>query len=438
MSVDRVFAQLNNIEKDWEKKENSVDKWKRGPSNSVNFIKSSTLKLLISALLVSWMWNTQNKNKSSLSSSDFQNKNTETVYNDDIMWMDVEATRLNIIDFADIESFKTLYRPSFIKNELYSSSPIFKYEEYDKDHISGISIDEELGLAPWTHTPQTIREFLYLSMFQKLSYKDYQNMFKWFKDLEQWRSLSNCWVIAAIKNIARSKYFDVLMMTSIEKNGDDSFNLYMPLWEPRWIKVIITNKDLETDGSSWPIWYRILEIWFAKYLLFQKRIIPNTSVTMTNELMKKIEWWIAWDAMSTFLWPKSFSYTRLEDDIKDKVAILNCLYSFDPKNLSPIFVTPINKDWKSDKHFFELWWETIYHGHAYSICDIEKKWDIIKYVVLDNTWNTDRVKWWKTVKLKLSDFLNCFSFLYPGKITDNFLNFSTSSDEVKAVDSYYR
>lgn len=438
MSVDRNFAHLNNVKRDWEKARNSANKWKNKPSKMVNFIKSSTLKLLIPALLMSWMW-INNTLKNRWSGNDFSNKDkkTEIISDESNTLMSIDPNELGVKDLAAFTPNMMSYKPSLVENKLHDSKLIFDNGEYDKNNISGISIDEELGFAPWTHVPQTIGEELYLNAFRRLSHEDYQNMFKWFKDIRQW-TLGDCYVVTAIKNIARSKYFDVLMMTSLERTGEDSFNLYMPLWEPKWVKVKITNKDLESAGLHGSIWYKILEVWFAKYLLFKKGIIDNTSIIMTDKLMKKIESWSAWDAMLTLLWPKSFSNVRLTDDAKNKLTILNYLYSFDPKNLWSISVTSKIKEWKNDQKFYELWWETIYYGHAYSVCGVQKKWDTIEYVVLDNPWNTNKKVWWKKIKLKISDFLDCFTFVNVGKTTNNFLNFKTSPDEVKIVDAIDR
>lgn len=401
-----------------------------------NFVKKSTLKMLIPALLMSWVW-VSNILRNRRSDNTYSNKKTEVVSDENNMLMDVEPNGLSIKDLATFKPNWVSYKPSLIENELHDSKLIFDNWEYDENNISSISIDEELGFAPWTHVPQTINEGLYLSTFKKLSYEDYQDMFRWLKNLKQW-TLGDCYLVAAIKNIARSKYFDVLMMTSLEMSGDDSFNLYMPLWEPKWLKVRINSKDLESASVHWSIWYKILEVWFAKYLLFKEGLIDNTNITMTNTLMKKIESWSAWDAMLTLLWPKSFSNVRLTDDAKNRLTILNYLYSFDPKNLWSISVTSKIKKWKNDKKFYKIWWQTIYYGHAYNICSVEKNWDTIEYVTLENTWNTDKKEWWKDITLSVADFLDCFSFVNVGKTTCNFLNYNTSPDEIKIIDKIDR
>ena len=54
MSIDRGFIHLNKIKKDWGKMENSTNKWKDKPSKMARFNKTSIIKLLIPALLMSW------------------------------------------------------------------------------------------------------------------------------------------------------------------------------------------------------------------------------------------------------------------------------------------------------------------------------------------------------------------------------------------------
>ena len=437
MSIDRGFIHLNKTKKDWGKMENSTNKWKDKPSKMARFNKTSIIKLLIPALLMSWWGISVIKNAKSASLTKSKNKKIELVSDENNILMDEQPTDAWFdIGLAAIMPSKASYKPA-IEHELNNSMLIFDNGEYTKNDISGISLDEELGIAPWTHVAQTIKEDLYLSMFRRLSDEDYQDMFKWFNTMRQW-TLGDCYLIAAIKNLARSKYFNTLMKSSIERTGDDSFILYMPLWEPNWVKVKITSEDLKAAHLRGAIWYQILEVWFSKYLLFKEWVISSTNGIITDKLIKKIEAWSAWDAMLTLLWPKSFSNIRLTWDPKNKLTILKYLESYDPKNLWSISISSKFKEWKTDKKFYEVWWEPIYYGHAYSICGIEKDWDLIKYVILDNPHNDPKKPWWRKVKLKISDFFDCFSFINISHPTDNFLNFITFPDEVKVVDAIDR
>ena len=426
MSIDREFRFLNkswDSLNNWASAENSVNEWIHRPSKMVDFVKSSTLKYLFPVLMVTAWWIAFNKSHWD-----------KTAY-------DESAAPLILEDYDT--SFK------IDPNKLYTWNYLFEGQvqgiddntwgmvydgKYDYNHVSGVTLDEEFDYAPWTHIFQTTKEDLYMTLHRKLSTEDYQNLFKWLKDLRQW-SLGNCYFVVAIKNLARSKYFDTLMMTSVEREGDDSFNLYMPLWEPWWVKISITKEDLEAATIWWPLWYKILEIWFSKYLLFKKWIIHDTNMTITNDLMKKMKKWSAWETTMSLLWPKSFINKCIKNEASNKLKILDWLRNYDPKNLWIISATSKFKQWKTDKNFYEIWWKTIYYGHAYCVCGVEKEWFIIKSVILENPWNNDNIKWWWKIKLSIDDFLNGFSLVNIGHATDNLLNLSTTYDEIKVVDS---
>ena len=426
MSIDREFRFLNetwNSFNSWKIIENSADKWKDKPSKMVDFVKNSTLKYLIPTLLITawWIW---------LKKHIWE----EHIYDESAAPLILDDNHLDFkIDQLKINTNNHLFDD--ISETIGDNYSVVMYDEgYDQNFISSIPLDEELDYAPWTHIFQTTKENLYWSMYKKLSMEDYQELFKWLRNLRQW-SLGNCYFIVAIKNLARSKYFDTLMMTSIEKNGDNSFNLYMPLWEPWWVKISITPEDLEATTIWWPLWYKILEIWFAKYLLFKKWIIPDTSIIISDELMKKMEVWSAWETMMSLLWPKSFVNKCIRNETSNRTKILNWLKNYNPKDLSAISITTKFKEWKSDKNSYDVWWEKVYYGHAYALCGIEKDWDTIKNVILENPWNNENKKWWCRIRLSIDDFFDSFSLINIWHKTSNFLNLGTFSDEVKVVDS---
>lgn len=426
MGIDREFRFLNaawNSLNGWNNIENSANRWKDKPSKMVDFVKISTLKYLIPTLLITawWIW---------LKKHIWE----EHIYDESAAPLILED---NHTDFK-IDQLKLKTNNQLFNTTTENSEDNFWWvlydEGYDQNYISSISLDEELDYAPWTHIFQTTKEDLYWSMYKKLSMEDYQELFKWLRNLRQW-SLGNCYFIVAIKNLARSKYFDTLMMTSVERDGDNSFNLYMPLWEPWWVKISITTEDLEATTIWWPLWYKILEIWFAKYLLFKKWIIPDTSIIISDELMKKMEVWSAWETMMSLLWPKSFVNKCIRNETSNRTKILNWLKNYNPKDLSAISITTKFKEWKSDKNSYDVWWEKVYYGHAYALCCIEKDWDTIKNVILENPWNNENKKWWCRIRLSIDDFFDSFSLINIWHKTSNFLNLGTFSDEVKVVDS---
>lgn len=408
---------------DWNNFETSIKKWKGKSWKMINFIKDSSVKYLIPALVITFWWIKLAKRHS-------ENTNCNKDNTPLLLEKDDTDCKINPLTI-DIPKFLS---DNMDENVDDNARGVMYDEGYDQNYISGIPLDEELDYAPWTHILQTTKENLYRTIYKKLSFKNYQELFKWLKNLKQWY-LGNCYFIVAIKNLARSKYFDTLMMTSVERTGKESFNLYMPLWEPWWMKISITSEDLKATTIWWPLWYKILEIWFAKYLLFKKKIINTPDFVMAGELMKKMEVWSPWETMMSLLWPKSFINKCIRNEASNRLRIINWLRNYDPKNLWTISATSKFKEWKTDKNCYEVWWETVYYGHAYCICGIEKEWDIIKSITLENPWNRDNKKWWRKIKLSIEDFLNSFSLINFGHMTDNFLNLWTLPDETKIIDS---
>lgn len=426
MSIDREFKHLNkkgHYSFAWNSSENSVEKWIKKPSKMIDFIKFKTVKILIPALILAFWW----KENSNNMYDEIKYDESRTPLALEECDIDIETNPIKIN--SQFYFFNDVREP-FDENFWFALLD----ESHDNNYISGIHLDENFDYAPWTHILQTTKEILFQSMYKKLSFEDYQVLFKWLKNLKQW-ALGNCYFVATIKNLARSKYFDTLMMTSLERTWEDSFNLYMPLWEPWWMKIKITSKDIESATIRGPLWYKILEVWFSKYLLCKKWIISSPNIIMTKDLMKKMAAWGAWLAMRSLLWPKSFTNKFLLNNSSNKEIIINWLRNYDPKDLSVISVSSKFKEWKTDQNSYEVWWETIYYGHAYCLCGIEKEWDSIKNIVLDNPWNNSNKKWWRTIKLSLDDFFESFFAINIGHITDNFMNYYTLNSETKIIDN---
>ena len=365
-------------------------------------------------------------------------KTSNNIHNKDIF--DESAASVSVWDINTehwIEPIKMKISSYFLglwDKDINDNSILKLDDNYQQNFISWISMDEELDFAPWTHMSETNKENLYLTMYRKLTTEDYRELFKWLKEFKQW-GLGNCYFIVAIKNLARSKYFDTLMMTSIEKMWDDSFTISLPLWEPWWTKVGVSKQDLESSTIEWPTWYKILEIWFAKYLLYKKWILPNIDMVITGEYMRKMEKWSAWEVMMSLLWPTNFRNKCLKINPSNRAQILDSLRNFDPKGLWVISVTSKFKQWKTDKNYYKVWWQPIYYWHAYSICGIEKDWEKIKSVIIDNPRNNDSILWWRRTQLWIDDFLRNFYIINIWDTTKDFLNLSTSANELKIVDS---
>ena len=306
-----------------------------------------------------------------------------------------------------------------------------------KTEISWYSDEEKMWKAPGSNKKRSNYLNLYLNINRKLSNEEYNEMFKWLDVVRQWK-LWNCYFISSIKNIARSDFFDVLMKSSIENRWNGSFYIYMPLWEPKWEKISITPKDLEATKIQWAIWYKILEAGFAKYLLYKNGIIHNTKTILTENLIKKIAKWRAWDSMQTILWPKSYCVKKIVATKENYNRIIEALKNFNPKKLSSISITAKQMKWKSDRCSYNVNWEVMYYNHAYSLYSIEKEWDRIVSVTLENPWNNKNRKWWWKIKLPLLSFLYSIHSISAWSTTNSFLNFTTFPNEIKIVDTIHR
>lgn len=316
-----------------------------------------------------------------------------------------------------------------------------------KTEISGYSIEEKLWKAPGSSRERKDYLNLYLNINRKLSNENYNKMFKWLNEVRQWK-IWNCYFITSIKNIARSDFFDILMKTSIESRWNWYYYIYMPLWEPKWEKIAIAPQDLKVAKIQWAIWYKILEVWFAKYLLNKKGIISNTNLPLTEDAIKKIAKWKSWDSMQTILWPKNFNIQTIlwpkdfdinTNNSKNRIrSIMEALKNFDPKNLWVISVSSRQNKEKTDTQSYKVHWQTMYYNHSYSLYAVEKVWNRVVSVVLENPRNTKNRKWGKKIRLPIFSFLTAIHSMYVGKPTQNFLNFTTSPEDIKIVDNVNR
>ena len=77
------------------------------------------------------------------------------------------------------------------------------------------------------------KESEYLKKYQKISYLEYGLMFPSLEEFWQGR-LGDCYLISTIQSLARTRYFNTLMMTSIHVSKDWEYSITLPLWEPWW------------------------------------------------------------------------------------------------------------------------------------------------------------------------------------------------------------
>jgi hypothetical protein len=229
-----------------------------------------------------------------------------------------------------------------------------------------------------------------------------------------------------------------LMKTSLKivDNNPTIYQLKMPLGEPQWQPIFIHQEEVNLAFLKGNIWYKLLEIWYAKYALHQ----PQKRIT-TSEI-QRIAWWISWFALQNFLGAKSlegFSYTGRGQSLgkmkeNDKINMTNLLKSF---NLSDGqgFLTVGTLPWSSDRKSYSVGWHTLYHSHAYAITNVEKQQGMIKSITVLNPRNTATTQGWSKITMSLNDFFSAFGQMDVWRITSNFLNLSTNRNEVTLTDN---
>ncbi len=297
------------------------------------------------------------------------------------------------------------------------------------------------------------KEDVYLSKNRSLTDIEYAQIFSGLEKIWQW-NLGDCYLISAINVLARNPYFDTLMKTSIKKNWQN-YILKIPLGEPWWVEVKINPQELLLAKVKWNIWYKLLEVWFAKYVLKQ-----NHLWALDHTELQKISGGMSGFALQTFLWAKSlewFSYVAKTDKAvknkpqqyekwiwsqatlsdmseKNQKNIINLLKTYNLKNWQ-WFITVWTVQWESHDKIYTVGKHTLYKKHAYAVLWSEKdtKWNI-KTVQVLNPWNTENKQWWAEMNMTLDEFMQSFATMDVGNLTNNFLNLTTSKNEVTITD----
>lgn len=383
-----------------------------------NFTSKNLLSILFPAILFSCSWDWNNNQ---LKIEDSNGENAKNIVLDD-------------------KNMQEIYEHKNVSTYFHRSPNMERIPNYKmgKIEISWEFPGEQLWKAPnEDFYTKFWPEQLYFNLFKKLSEQEYKKLFTWFKNMRQWW-IWDCYLVAAIKILARSRFFDTLMMTSIEAHWENEYIVYMPLWEPNWLPIRITGKDLEATAIRWSTGYKILEASFAKYLLYREGKIITPDVILNKDILKKIAKWSTGCALQTILWPKSFYNQILQNKVSNRNFMIDALYNFDPKNLCSISISSKVADWKTDQHSFNVWNSTIYYNHVYSVLSITKSGWYIESITLDNPWNSTTKPWWKNITLSLRELFDICGFMNVWKITPNFLNLATFDYETWIVDSYDR
>lgn len=363
MSIDREFTILNqskNSLNDWKNQKISINNWNNRPSKMTNSLDKYSKYLIPTLMLTAW-WIVLNKG----------------------IWMNTAK-----------ETFK-------VPDALHVSTKTPPQEWlWVKTVISGEFFWEKSWGAPWEkYLGKYLIENTYLTFYRKLSDEEYSKLFNGFIDTKQW-DLWDCYLVSTIKSLARSKYFDTLMMTSIQINGDGSFNLYLPLWTPSWKKIHISKEELSLAKISWADWYKILEVWFAKDALLKRNwaLIYNwdmPDIKLTAESLDIITWWLSLNALAVLLWCSNVKKQLIESNPENVGLIIEKLNKFNPKNWDLIVVSSSRRppEIPSSQKTYEIEWQSMYYHHSYCLYAVEKIWNRIESVILeDPTNNKGKIK----------------------------------------------
>lgn len=280
----------------------------------------------------------------------------------------------------------------------------------NKTTVSGEFFWEKKWYAPWEKFwYKAGPELIYLNKCRKLSDEDYTKLFTGFINVRQWY-FWDCYLVSTIKSLARTRYFDTLMKTSIEKDGDNSFTLCLPLWNPNWKKIHISKEELNLAQIKWSTWYKILEVWFAKELFLSKNwslLYPweMPDITLTKKDMDVVLGKNSFYALSKLLWYSSIKREVIENKRNKQTSIFDKLMEFDPMNLELIIVSSRRrpKEMPYTQKTYEVDNQKMYYHHAYSLYAVEKSGNKIEKVILEDPANAKR-----KITLSRSGFMSSF------------------------------
>lgn len=281
-------------------------------------------------------------------------------------------------------------------------------------------------------------EAQYLAAHETMNQNEYNKLFSGKEMLQQWQ-FGDCYLVSWINQLARAQHFDTLMRTSIQrmkwKNWDTWYQIKIPLWEPSWRKILLKDSELSVAKIRWNIWYKLLELAYAKNKLRKNDKNGNKYRPITPAELKKIEWWWTHEVLQKFLgknniWFSDFwtlknyrTWKRLSQSSQmAKNEIHNFLKNYIP-GIGNKFVSLASLPGASDRKSYTVWWKTIFCSHAYSLTWVLKnsKWEVSSITVL----NPRNAKWqWKNYQtFTLDEFYKSFSAIWCWKIkTKDFLN----------------
>lgn len=279
-------------------------------------------------------------------------------------------------------------------------------------------------------------EAQYLAAHETMSQSEYNKIFSWKEKLQQWQ-LGDCYLVSSINQLVRAQHFDTLMRTSIQriKRKDDWsfwYRIKIPLWEPKWRIILLKDSELSVAKIRWNIWFKILELAYAKNKLRKNNKEGNKYRPITSWEFSKISWWRMKEVFETFLWKHNIWFNTFWDKKRkkplntisqnNKRQIIWFLKNYVP-NIWNKFVSLSSIWWKSDSDKYTIGWKTMYHKHAYALTKVNKDWNWnIKWITVLNPRNSEW-DWNNYLNFTVDEFFQAFSYMSCGKIkTETFLD----------------
>lgn len=299
----------------------------------------------------------------------------------------------------------------------------------------------------------------YLKNNETLKKEDFNRLFSGKEKIRQGR-LWDCYLITTINILSRSHIFEPLIRTSV-RIVQWGYTIRLPLWEPHGKTISIKNSELDAAAVQGNIWYKILEIAYAKQTTGESII--------TKDSIQKIRGGRASKALQTLVGKNNIGFTTLcgltKKDLASNSASLissetdsqNLPIPYSPKQISQIkntlknyqlahwtkFIAVSSYPAKSDQRFYKIEGKQIFYRHAYAVLWVEKdsKGNISR-VLIQNPWNKDdknnpnNGKW--DFSLSFENFLKAFPLMDIGNTTRKIFDWKTENGDLSIADNRRR
>ena len=299
----------------------------------------------------------------------------------------------------------------------------------------------------------------YLKNNETLKQKDFNRLFSGKENIRQGR-LWDCYLITTINILSRSQIFEPLIRTSV-RIVQWGYTIRLPLWEPHGKTISIKNSELGAAAVQGNIWYKILEIAYAKQTTGES--------IMTKDSIQKIRGGRPSKALQTLVGKNNIGFTTLwgyykkdlasnstslissETDsqnlpipysTKEIIQVKNTLENYQLARWTK-FIAVSSYPGESDQHFYKIEGKQIFYKHAYAVLWVEKdsKGNISR-VHIQNPWNKDdknkpnNGKW--NFSLSFENFLKAFPRMDIGNTTRKIFDWKTENGDLSITDNRRR